>query len=259
MPVDSAGPSAIANFNTGLAVDLVDCKTTLTPSLVGHSAVNLTACGVNLFQTTATSKSEAGVDWIVNADGTISVSGVANGYTSLEVGTAKVNNRMGVVTISGIASATNIAWNVVELRDADNNTLYTVANGGLYASFTIDLTSYPDVDNIRISLKRNNNSAVSGVIKPQVEFGNEVTTYHAYTGNSYAIALGDTYYGGVLDVTRGVLTVEYDISLQPITPYDVQLTPTAVTARSGVNNVYSDTGDTSVKFKDSIQHYIDTH
>jgi hypothetical protein len=66
-----------------------------------------------------------------------------------------------------------------------------------------------------------------------------------------------TVYGGVLDVTTGVLTVEYDSSLQPITPYDVQLTPTAVTARAGDNNVFADTGDTTVQFKDSIQHYID--
>ena len=216
--VETVGPADICTFETTLAepyqsvlVNVLATGGNGTPDnpINGYTEANITRCGVNLFQTTATSKSEAGVDWNVNADGTINVSGTANGYTSLEAGTAKVNNRMGVVTISGIASATNIAWNVVELRDADNNTLYQVTSGGLYSSFTVDLTSYPDVDNIRISLKRNNNSAVSGVIKPQVELGNEVTTYHPYTGNTYTIAFGQTVYGGVLDVTRGKLHVTH--------------------------------------------------
>jgi hypothetical protein len=35
------------------------------------------------------------------------------------------------------------------------------------------------------------------------------TTYHAYNGNTYPIAFGQTVYGGVLDVTRGKLHVTH--------------------------------------------------
>ncbi|MBQ1573652.1 MAG: hypothetical protein IIZ78_21215, partial [Clostridiales bacterium] len=43
------------------------------------------------------------------------------------------------------------------------------------------------------------------------------------------------------------------------TPFDIDLTPVQIRALMGENNVYSDTnGNTTVKFKDSIQHYIDT-
>lgn len=43
------------------------------------------------------------------------------------------------------------------------------------------------------------------------------------------------------------------------TPFDIDLTPVQINALLGVNNVYNDTnGDTEVKYKDSIQHYIDT-
>jgi hypothetical protein len=43
------------------------------------------------------------------------------------------------------------------------------------------------------------------------------------------------------------------------TPFDIDLTPEVISAVVGTNNVYSDTnGDTTVQFKDSIQHYIDT-
>ena len=43
------------------------------------------------------------------------------------------------------------------------------------------------------------------------------------------------------------------------TPFDIDLTPEVISAVVGTNNVYSDTnGDTTVQFKDSIQHYIDS-
>lgn len=43
------------------------------------------------------------------------------------------------------------------------------------------------------------------------------------------------------------------------TPFDIDLTPEVISAVVGTNNVYSDTnGDTTVQYKDSIQHYIDS-
>lgn len=42
----------------------------------------------------------------------------------------------------------------------------------------------------------------------QLELGSTATAYEAYTGNTYTIQLGDTYYGGFLDVTTGELTVD---------------------------------------------------
>ena len=41
------------------------------------------------------------------------------------------------------------------------------------------------------------------------------------------------------------------------TPFDIDLTPEVISAIVGTNNVFSDTGDTTVSYKDSIQHYID--
>ena len=44
------------------------------------------------------------------------------------------------------------------------------------------------------------------------------------------------------------------------TPFDIDLTPVQINAIVGSNSVSSDTnGNTTVQFKDSIQHYIDTH
>ena len=40
-----------------------------------------------------------------------------------------------------------------------------------------------------------------------IELSDTSSSYEPYTGNTYTIALGDTYYGGSLDVTNGVLTI----------------------------------------------------
>lgn len=41
-----------------------------------------------------------------------------------------------------------------------------------------------------------------------LELGNQATTYEPYQGNTYTIDLGGTKYGGTLDVSNGVLTVD---------------------------------------------------
>ena len=42
----------------------------------------------------------------------------------------------------------------------------------------------------------------------QIELGSRATTYEAYEGNTYTIALGTTVYDGTLDVTTGTLTID---------------------------------------------------
>ena len=43
----------------------------------------------------------------------------------------------------------------------------------------------------------------------QIEINNQATTYEPYQGQTYTIQLGDTYYGGTLDVTSGKLIAEW--------------------------------------------------
>ena len=51
------------------------------------------------------------------------------------------------------------------------------------------------------------NSLISGYSEPQIEEGTEATAFSSF-GTIYIIQLGDTYYGGKLDVTNGVMTVD---------------------------------------------------
>ena len=137
--------------------------------------------GKNKFQTTATTTTDQGVTWTVNADGTITVSGTASDYTAIDAGVAKVSASMGNVVITGISGVTNIAWGNIVLRDSSNNTLATLYSGGPAGALSFDISSYADADNILIKLKRNSNAAVSGTVKIQVEVGSSATAWSPYS------------------------------------------------------------------------------
>lgn len=137
--------------------------------------------GKNLLSNTATSKTENGVTWTINNDGSISVNGTATGYSSMVVGYAYVNSSMGKITISGLANSINIGWESVLLQAEDDTTLATISNSGRN-DITFDLSSYSNAYKIRYQLKRINNIAVSGIIYPMIEKGSSSTTYEPYVG-----------------------------------------------------------------------------
>lgn len=192
--------------------------------------------GVNLFQTTATSKTESGVTWTINEDGSITATGTATGATTILAGAASVDASMGNVAVSldGVSIETNISINYVRLYDANGNQLAVIIAGGLSVTRTVfDLSQYADAAEIRVSLKRNNNVATNGTVHIQVEKGTSFTDWTPYsnicpisglTGLSvyvsptqdpddatvYAVdwsTQAGTVYVGTLDVVTGVLTV----------------------------------------------------
>lgn len=120
--------------------------------------------------------------------------------------------------------------------------------------------------------------------KIQLELGSTATAYEVYQGEAYDITFppeAGTVYGGTLDVTTGVLTVDraniasyngetlpstwisdrdvYAEGTTPITgvqvvyelatPITYQLTPTEVRTLLGTNNIWADTGDTTVEYR----------
>ena len=117
-------------------------------------------------------------------------------------------------------------------------------------------------------------------VKIQLEVGNQASPYTPYNPASKTITLpfGKTVYGGTVDWTTGVLTVTqaeiasyngevlpgawisdrdvYNPGTTPTVgaqvvyelpePQSIQLTPQEILALSGVNTLYTDTGDTTV-------------
>lgn len=127
--------------------------------------------------------------------------------------------------------------------------------------------------------------------KLQLEYG-AATQYQPYIGATYPIswqAEAGTVYGGMLDVTTGLLTVTHgniasyngeslpgkwissmdvyspggtpttgaQVVYELATPQTYQLTPTEVTLLLGTNNMCADTGDTTVTYRADPTLYAD--
>ena len=147
----------------------------------GHSGVDVNVVGKNLFQTTAESKTENGLTWTVNQDGTITVTGTPTNYTVLSVGRAYVSGIDGNVTISQIDFASNVVWGGIEVYDNTNQLLYQVTPGSTDPKFTVNLANYPTAEYIAVAIKRNNNNiAINTTVKIQVERGTTVTEWEPY-------------------------------------------------------------------------------
>ena len=70
--------------------------------------------------------------------------------------------------------------------------------------------------------------------------------------------LPETVYGGTLDWTSGVLTVTHGADgTELAVPRTAQLAPQTLEMLKGENNVWSDTGDTSLTYNADIKMYID--
>ena len=99
-------------------------------------------------------------------------------------------------------------------------------------------------------------NAVYPAIKPQLcnvaphqaSYSGQFTHFYCNTDSAIIILPDET-----------PTSTEIEIVYELATPFDIDLTPVQIRAIVGTNNAYSDTnGNTTVKFKDSIQHYIDT-
>ena len=123
---------------------------------------------------------------VINADGTISLSGTPTDYC----GFALVNNsdfslpKDAIYTLSVGGNCTNVRLMVV-LYGSDGTSLASLpAYPG--KPVTIDMTKYTATAKWTISISRNqNNVAMTGTAYPQLEFGSIATAYEPYQRQSY--------------------------------------------------------------------------
>ena len=347
LPVNTAS-GAIANFDTDLSLPLVSCKANIvasqasgtpTPSnplpISGYTEANITRCGVNFAKSISVTPTQTQyysvlyVECELKPDTTYTLSFSGVNGNSYYTNSSIVTSVQYSITVTG--ERTTVTFTTKSTISKDDATAYSSGRGWIL------LKNY---------ITQPNENAFSDV---QLEQGSSATSYNAYNGQTYAIAFGQTVYGGVLDVTRGKLTVthgyaefdgspdenwsiigasyrayiavsdiitniadnvigdilcncypagsytgmntsrityrngitqinifDYDnitteenwrtqLSNTPLqvvyelaTPFDIDLTPVQINALIGVNNIYNDTnGDTEVKYKEGIQHYID--
>ena len=111
-----------------------------------------------------------------------------------------------------LSGLTNELNSYVSFYD-QNKTYISRTNSGAVTTrdfTTPDNACYCILSIVKVTGQTADISIVSS-LTPQLEFGTTATTYEAYKGITVVIPFGDTYYGAVLDVTNGKLTVTHGI------------------------------------------------
>lgn len=179
-------------------------------TITGVTQAKVTRCGKNLlpYPYQYGSQTINDVVFTVNSDGTVLANGTAsaniifrfNSYFKIKGGVP--------YCLSGCPTTTSSTYSInIDLRTEYSGGGYfrTVYNIGPGATFTVSNDCYCSIYmNIQSGISISNL-----VFKPQLEIGTTATSFEPYAGNNYTIQLGDTYYGGSLDVATGVMTVTW--------------------------------------------------
>ena len=178
-----------------LTADIV-CGGGGTPStpipIVGHSELNLTRCGVNLWDASVIF-ADTNL-FTINADG--SVTQIAEDSRA-ESAMPSIHLEAGTYTISRNTNVGNM-----QLYYNDNGTWVWIVNQNT-PSYTFTLTKSADI------YYKNGYATFPLTFYPQIEVGSTPSAFKPYNGSPFTVAFGQTVYGGVLDVTRGKLTVTH--------------------------------------------------
>ena len=219
LPVDMAS-GAIANFDTDLSLPLVDCKANIvasqpsgtpTPSsplaITGYTGMNLTRCGVNLWD----EEWELGSLSTANGGKVVSTTTIRSKnnieikygvrYSFIKPNTPQIfvlfyDENDTALTYVQQTGDTATAYNISALISANNTVVsFTPPTGTKYILFRVDNTT----------------TYTSGI---SINYPSTDTDYHAYNtaSTTYPVSWQDeagTVYGGNLDLTTGVLTVTY--------------------------------------------------
>lgn len=137
------------------------------------------SCSRNMFRTTGTSTTTGGTKYEVQPDGSVVCSGTATAYASWQFGRAYVTPNMGTVTliVDGVYGATgNITVDRCQLCNSSGTVLATGSWSTWTKSLSFDLSQYPTVSYINVTLKRSSSGAVNATVKAQVMKGTSTTT-----------------------------------------------------------------------------------
>jgi hypothetical protein len=226
---------AIATFYTSLALPLQDC--TIVINGTNLTGANIVRCGINLW------------DEVVE-EGYIKDGGILNpnatSIRSKNFSPCTPNTAYYFYFPEDIIDGVAVCWydaNQTFISRSIHTHNVTSPVNAYY--FKLSMYNYK----IRVSPTYANNVSLN---YPATD-----TAYHAYNANSTTTAISwndlGTVSEGTLDVTTGKLTVVNG----SMGAGDYQITPIPINQISGTNNIFCDTGNTSVVYACSLKDYID--
>ena len=153
----------------------------------GWTGANITRAGKNLYNDATTS-----VGSYINSSGVVGTS--SGNVFSLSDYIPVTGDKVTITNPGGWGSNPAVCF-----FDKDKNFI----SGTHPTTSPVTLTIPSGAAYLRTSLSTQTRASA------QVELGSTVSTYEAYQADTIALSFGQTVYGGALDVTNGVLTVNY--------------------------------------------------
>lgn len=183
----------------------------------GFTGANINVTGKNLIKNSENSITSYGVTWTVMPDGTIVANGTASGGDSQIY--VSFNVPPGDYYFNGCPSGESAstydiyAWDNIlgaRLKKWDKSTASASDVGGTQPQ----QINIPEGHSVQLNCRITQGATVSNLVfKPMVIMADETDyTFEPYKGNVYSITFptsAGTVYGGTLDVTSGVLTVNW--------------------------------------------------
>lgn len=196
----TVGPADICTFETTLPEPLQSVIVNInatggngTPDnpipINGYTEANITRCGVNLWDE----------EWEVGGIDDIT----GQNYVKAD----RIRSKNFIPIKSSETYYLSMPSNGVWIYCYDINKTYISSRFIRYANNTFNFTLFPNAVYIRFEAFSEYGTTYNNDIS--INYPSSDTTYHAYNGQTYTIAFGQTVYGGVLDVTRGKLTVTH--------------------------------------------------
>ena len=203
------GNGAVVSFADGASAGLAKCIAEIVPkqagsgtpspdnvrAISGYTAVKVDVAGKNLLDNTlCIGRTIYGIQRIVNNDGTITITGTS---TTVSQWWNSADN-LGVFFKKGTYT---ISCNGVELQ-----ALFRKARA-VSGTFTLSEDDYLDNVQFRTTVGETYNLKT----EPMIRLATESDTFEPYKGSTTTIPLGQTVYGGQLNVLTGELTIDRQI------------------------------------------------
>lgn len=173
-------------------------------SIKGRDAVTVTRCGQNLLEPIWKSKTRNGIQWIVNADGSITIRGTATGREYIKLLNFKTPKSLpdGLYTLT---LGTKLPEGSDALMGHYNNAnkyignLMAIDSGESYASANLN-----GVGALDCYIECKAGCIIDIVVYPMLVQGDKLPdAYIPYNGDSATLTLPETIYGGTVNAVTG--------------------------------------------------------
>lgn len=234
--VETVGPADVCAFETTLPEPLQSLTVNVeatggngTPDnpipINGYTEANIVRCGANIININGTEFAELqNPDVAIPFVDNLVIKGLSrDGYVRPANVSYSVSGDKVTINTSSSSYGVGFAFRAIPNTDyyvscsnsfGSTSVYYDkdgkwIGDSGAYVSENNSFTTPNNCAWCVIILKPNSINVDTDFNEPLVNFGTTKATYHPYTGNTYAIAFGQTVYGGVLDATRGKLHVTW--------------------------------------------------